>query len=163
MPPNLPAHCPPTLWNYLYIGRFSIAAHDALSNPYTIKFVSILYSKFYGLAHQQCAASLTHTRIIRVREAHQVRRPGKKTMAGVSAKTKLERSEGGGRDTVERTETNCGDCDRTVRSNQNAVLCDLCEHWFHIGCQHMHVNEYRECICMQITKHLGSANCAIIE
>ena len=30
-----------------------------------------------------------------------------------------------------------------VRANQNAMLCDLCEHWFHVGCQHMSSNEYK--------------------
>ena len=66
-------------------------------------------------------------------------------MAGAGARSKPERrkSEGGGKDITERIETSCGDCERPVRSNQNAMFCDLCENWFHIGCQHMPLNEYR--------------------
>lgn len=96
-----------------------------------------------------------------------------------SARTKLERrkSGGGGKDTLamERNDANCGDCDRPVRSNQNAMFCDLCEHWFHIGCQHMHINEYKLYMhedykatwfckqCNSRVRHLSKENKAIKE
>lgn len=53
------------------------------------------------------------------------------------------RSEGGKKDIPEGTDLNCGDCNKSVRANQNALFCDLCEHWFHIGCQHVPLSEYK--------------------
>lgn len=37
----------------------------------------------------------------------------------------------------------CGDCNKAVRSNQNGLLCELCEEWFHIGCQKIPLAEYK--------------------
>ena len=50
-----------------------------------------------------------------------------------------------GRSTPVRKEEQypCGTCNKPVRDNQNGLQCDLCEVWFHAGCQGVQINEYR--------------------
>ena len=33
--------------------------------------------------------------------------------------------------------TTCGNCDSEVKEENHAVACDICDLWFHIGCQDM--------------------------
>ncbi|KAM7289528.1 hypothetical protein ISCGN_029657 [Ixodes scapularis] len=37
----------------------------------------------------------------------------------------------------------CACCTKRVRDNQAALLCDSCEGWFHRGCVHLSLSEYR--------------------
>ena len=36
----------------------------------------------------------------------------------------------------------CGICTKTVKTNQKAVQCDLCDLWVHIGCNGTSLAEY---------------------
>ncbi|KAM7312669.1 uncharacterized protein ISCGN_009574 [Ixodes scapularis] len=40
-------------------------------------------------------------------------------------------------------QTTCACCTKRVRDNQAALCCDTCEGWFHRGCVHMSLGQYR--------------------
>lgn len=37
----------------------------------------------------------------------------------------------------------CGDCGREVQDNQNGLCCDLCDKWYHAGCQKVTLERYK--------------------
>ena len=38
----------------------------------------------------------------------------------------------------------CGKCEKNVTSEDEALLCELCEHWFHIKCEKITKAQYRQ-------------------
>ena len=37
----------------------------------------------------------------------------------------------------------CKLCPKNVRDNDNAILCDLCQTWVHIKCDHLNYIDYK--------------------
>lgn len=46
----------------------------------------------------------------------------------------------------------CAKCKKTVNQDENALLCDLCEHWFHCKCVDISSSDYK---CLQKISHIS--------
>ena len=42
----------------------------------------------------------------------------------------------------EEEETDCGKYTKEVKEGHNALCCDICDTWYHIGCQGVPLNHY---------------------
>ena len=36
----------------------------------------------------------------------------------------------------------CGTCDKVVKDHKNGLQCDMCDMWFHCGCEKVSAEEY---------------------
>lgn len=52
----------------------------------------------------------------------------------------------------EEGDTCCLGCKKEVRNNQNGVQCDMCNNWFHAGCEKVGLEEYKILQVSKITK-----------
>ena len=44
---------------------------------------------------------------------------------------------------AKKSEKKCGSCDNLCKDNDKALLCTVCERWFHIQCQSVGEEKYR--------------------